>query len=233
MRRLFSHTEGTMFPAMALRIEVVSDIICPWCFIGASNLEAALAARPDVDTEVSFRPFLLDPTTPPGGADLRERLRAKYNVDPEAMFGRVEAAARSAGIPLDFSKVQRTPNTLRGHVLIGSVAGPAQRRVAKALFAAYFLEGRDISDVEVLADIGAAHELDAAQVRALVTDEARLEATRQEALSQSERGIRGVPFFVFAEKYGVSGAQPPETLARALDMARAGAGDEASPNTSE
>src|SRR5580658_347341 len=102
-----------------LSIDIVSDVICPWCFIGARRLDQALASLTEpITAEVSFHPFLLDPKTPPEGADLRERLRAKYGVDPERMFARVEAAARESGIPLDFSKVRRTPSTVAAHTLL-------------------------------------------------------------------------------------------------------------------
>src|SRR4051794_23431524 len=103
-------------------IDFVSDVICPWCFIGLQRLEQALAQEPASEAPtIAFHPFQLDPTTPPGGADLRERLAAKYGIEPGTMFGRVEAAARESGIPLDFEKIRRTPNTLKAHALIGAV----------------------------------------------------------------------------------------------------------------
>ena len=209
--------------AKALRIEVVSDVICPWCFIGTMNLEKALALRPDVAAEVVFQPFRLDPTTPPEGADLRERLRTKYGADPEAMFARVESVARAAGIELDFKKVRRTPNTRRAHVLLEHVQDASKRaKLAKALFAAYFLEGKDISDVDVLVSLAKDHGQDDATVRALLTDEGELAKIQVAAAEQASRGIRGVPFFVFNDRLGVSGAQPPEILCQAMDQALAG-----------
>lgn len=205
---------------MAVHIEVVSDVVCPWCFIGTANLEKALAERTDVSFEIEYQPFLLDPTTPAEGADLRERLRTKYGADPEAMFGRVEAAAKNAGIPLDFAKVTRTPNTLAAHTLMRMAASKVQPlEFAKALFSAYFLEGKDIGKPEVLAAIGAEHGLVEGDVLAFVTNQAELEATRRITQKQSARGIRGVPFFVLGGEYGVSGAQPPEVLLRAIDAA--------------
>ena len=141
-----------------LTIDVVSDVMCPWCFIGARRLDEALAAMPDVTATVRHVPFLLDPATPEGGADLRERLRAKYRMDPDRMFGQVESAAQSAGIPLDFAKVRRSYPTAAAHTLLRHAeARGTQRGLLRALYEAYFLGGEDVGSPEHLADIAAAH----------------------------------------------------------------------------
>lgn len=205
----------------ALTIDFVSDVICPWCFIGFTRLEQALAQAGEDAAEVTLRPFQLDPTTPPEGADLRERLAKKYGVDPEKMFGRVEAAARESGIALDFSKVRRTPNTLKSHVLLGAAKGKGtQRALARALFSAYFLEGRDLSDDAVLVDLGTAHGFTAEEARALLADGAALEEAKTEARELAGQGISGVPFTVFDGKLAVSGAQPVTVFRQAIDQAR-------------
>src|SRR5688572_15685124 len=108
---------GLQRRAVSLSIEIVSDVVCPWCFLGHARLKTALAARPDLDPSIRFTPFLLDPSIPKDGRDLREHLGKKYGVDPERMFGRVEAAARESGIPLDFGKIRRFPSTLPAHVV--------------------------------------------------------------------------------------------------------------------
>jgi predicted DsbA family dithiol-disulfide isomerase len=210
----------------ALAIDVVSDVICPWCFIGSRRLDQALGSLPpDVRAEVTFHPFLLDPSTPPEGADLRQRLRAKYGVDPERMFAQVESAARSSGIPLDFSKVRKTPSTIGAHTLLRHApAKGTQRALLGALFEAYFLDGRDIGDPGVLAAIAAAHGFGEDEALALVRDEDEREQTRQEAAESAAGGIRGVPFFVFAGRFAVSGAQPPELLRAAAERALASGG---------
>jgi len=179
---------------LMLSIDIVSDVICPWCFIGVRRLDQALESPKPVVANVVFQPFLLDPSTPVGGADLRERLRAKYGVDPEQMFGRVEAAAHESGIPLDFAKVRRTPSTIAAHTLLGhALAKGTQRALAAALFEAYFLEGRDIGDPGVLGDIAASHGFDRDEAIGLATDPAKLASTRAEAAAAEARGIRGVP----------------------------------------
>jgi predicted DsbA family dithiol-disulfide isomerase len=185
------------------RIEVVSDFVCPWCFIGTRRLEQALAGK---QASVAYRPFLLDPRIPNEGVDLRENLQKKFGRDPEGMFGRVEAAARESGIPLDFSKVRRYPSTVRAHALVRRAED--QRALANALFEAYFLQGRDIGASDVLAEIAGSSEV----------EESELEAVRKEAREASAEGITGVPFFVFDGKLAVSGAQPPEVFEKALSM---------------
>lgn len=201
-----------------LAVDFVSDVICPWCFIGFTRLEQALEGQ---EADVTLRPFQLDPSTPPEGADLRERLRAKYGVDPEQMFGRVEAAAREAGIALDFAKVRRTPNTLKAHVLMGAAkAKGTQRALAKALFGAYFLTGEDIGDDAVLTKLATAHGFTEEEAAAVLADERARAATQDEAAELSAQGIRGVPFTIFEQKLAVSGAQPLEVFQQAIARAR-------------
>lgn len=202
----------------SLPISIVSDVVCPWCMIGTRRLELALAERPEVKAELSFLPFLLDPSTPEEGRDLRESLRRKYGVDPESMFGRVEQAARESGIPLDFAKVRRSPNTVRAHVLLDA-AEPrgTQHALSVALFQAYFLEGEDVGSPDVLARIGSQHGFDRDEAYALVTDETAMGRIREFAAEQGASGIGGVPFFVFDGRYAVNGAQNVETFVRVID----------------
>jgi len=201
----------------AISIEVVSDVVCPWCLIGIERLDQALAAMPHVRASVRFHPFLLDPTTPEEGEDLRARLERKYRMSAGAMFARVEAAARESGIPLDFSKVTRAVSTIRAHTLIRLADDLAtQGALKRALLHAYFLEGRDVSKLDVLLDIGAGHGLERARVEAALTDPTALAATRQLASEAAEQGVTGVPFFVFDERLAVSGAQPVEALTKVI-----------------
>lgn len=204
-----------------LPIEVVSDVICPWCFIGMRRLDQALAELPRVKATVTHRPFLLDPSTPPEGADLRERLSAKYGMDPETMFARVEAAARSSGIPLDFARVRRTPSTVAAHTLLRhALAKGTQRALLRALWDAYFLEGRDVGDASVLASIASGHGFDVDEATRLARDEQEARETRQEAAEAGRQGVTGVPFFVFGGNLAMSGAQPVEVLKEAIERAR-------------
>lgn len=204
----------------ALSIDVVSDVVCPWCLIGVCRLEQALESFPDVDATVTFLPFLLDPTTPDEGVDLRERLQKKYGVPAEQMFGRVESAARESGIPLDFSKITRAVATTRAHTLLRHAREKhTQRALNRALLDAYFLEGRDVGSVDVLADIASAHGFDADEARAIVGDDAELRVTREEAASVAAQGISGVPFFIFGERLALSGAQSVEVMKQAITRA--------------
>jgi predicted DsbA family dithiol-disulfide isomerase len=206
---------------LMLSIDIVSDVICPWCFIGVRRLDQAIETLAEgIDTKVAFQPFLLDPGTPAGGADLRERLRVKYGVDPESMFHRVEAAAHESGIPLDFSKVTRTPSTIAAHTLLGhALEKGTQRALAGALFEAYFLEGRDVGDARVLGDIAASHGFERDEAIRLATDATELAHTRAAAATAAARGVRGVPFFVFGGRVTVSGAQSKEVLRGAIEKA--------------
>lgn len=206
----------------ALTIDVVSDVMCPWCFIGARRLDEALAALPDVQASVRHVPFLLDPSTPEGGADLRERLRAKYRMDPDRMFGQVEAAARSAGIPLDFSKVRRSYPTAAAHTLLRH-AEPrgTQRALLRALYEGYFLAGDDVGSPERLAELASAHGFTRDEALRLATDPAELAETRKEAAAVAAQGVTGVPFFIFDDRLAASGAQPAEVLRGAIERALA------------
>lgn len=211
--------------AAPLTVDFVSDVICPWCFIGFTRLNQALEKSGLADAPVTLRPFQLDADTPPEGADLRERLKKKYGADPETMFGRVEQAARASGIPLDFSKVRRTPNTLKAHVLLGAAIDKGtQLGLAKALFAAYFLEGEDIGQDEVLTKLAVAHGFTADEAKTILADQALLLQTRMEAEGIAAQGISGVPFTIFDRRLAVSGAQPVEAFQEAIEQASEQAG---------
>lgn len=206
---------------MPLSIAIVSDVVCPWCLIGTSRLEKALESFPDLEVEVTYLPFLLDPSTPPEGADLREQLRKKYGGDPESMFGRVEAAARETGLELDFAKVRRSANTVKAHTLLRHALGRGtQRSLAKALFGAYFAEGRDVGSEGVLVELATAHGFTPDEAAALLHDERELAATRDEALAMAQQGIDGVPFFILGERLALPGAQPVEVFRGAIARAR-------------
>lgn len=204
-----------------LDVVVISDVICPWCFIGSRRLKRVLKDE-GVSASVEYRPYLLDPSIPAEGADLRERLRRKYGGDPDAMFGRVEAAAREEDIPLDFSKVRRTPSTVNAHTVLRRAGKKGtQPALADALYAAYFLEGRDISKPEELEALAAKHGFKAGEAKALCADENERELTLAQAREASEGGVEGVPFFIFANKLAFSGAQPEGVFQNAIERALA------------
>jgi len=213
-----STAEGAERMQQPLAITIVSDIICPWCYIGTRRLSQALASLRDVVSPViTYHAFLLDPSIPPEGADLRDRLRRKYRVDPEAMFRRIEAAAHETGIALDFSRILRTPNTIPGHTLLRHArARSTQAALADVLFTAYFVNGEDVGDAQVLAKLAVDFGFSREEALRLVADEREHAATRDEAEAAARQGIRGVPYFTFGEQVAFSGAQPLDVFTRAI-----------------
>jgi predicted DsbA family dithiol-disulfide isomerase len=198
-------------------IDVFTDVVCPWCYIGVERLEKAREGR---DVVIRHHPFMLDPSTPEAGVSIPEMLRRKYGADPRAMFDRVENAAMQGGLPLDLSKQARMYPTARAHTLARFARQHGkEHEVVRALFRANFDEGKNVADPQVLGDIAEAHGLDRAAAERAVGDPAELEQTSREAREASELGIRGVPFFVFGDRLAVSGAQPLEVLVRAMDEA--------------
>jgi predicted DsbA family dithiol-disulfide isomerase len=196
--------------------------MCPWCYIGAKRLATALEGT-GVQAELRYHPFLLDASLPEGGVDLRERLQQKYGADPVSMFARVESQARSAGIPMDFAKITRSYPTVHAHTLIRHAgARGTQAALADALFAAYFLDGKNVADASVLAEIAAPHGFTRAEVEALVASEEERALTVAEAESARQQGVSGVPFYVLDGKLALSGAQPVERFRAAIEQAVAG-----------
>ena len=202
-----------------LTIDIVSDVVCPWCYIGKRRIENALAQVADVPVEVRWRPFFLNPWVPRQGISREEYLTTRFgSVDAyKGIAGRVVAAANEEGLIYRPDLVKRQPNTIDCHRLIhwadaqGMAADMKQR-----LMELYFRDGGDLTDTEVLVEAAADVGLDADDVRKrLATDEdvALVSAQAQEA---ADKGISGVPTYVFAQKYAVSGAQAPELLARAI-----------------
>lgn len=205
---------------MKINLDIVSDSVCPWCWIGKRKFEAAAKARPELEFDISWRPFQLNPDMPLEGRDHKEYYREKFGKDQSlAIMERMTAAGEEEGIGFHFDKVARSPNTLASHRLIrwAKTAG-VQDAVVEALFSAYFGEGRDIGDQEVLIEIGTSAGMDADILRTLY-GEGRDEAeVKEEADVPRLKGISGVPFFVFNEKYSMSGAQPAHMFNRVFDL---------------
>jgi predicted DsbA family dithiol-disulfide isomerase len=202
----------------ALKIDLFTDVVCPWCLIGSARLDRAIAALPkDVTVEVENHPFYLDPNTPAEGVVVAEMLKQRYGKEPREMWDRVEGEARKAGVELDLSRQPRMYPTAKAHTLT-RLAKPlgTQYALAKAIANAYFLEHRLINDDDVLADIAAEHGFDRAEALRAINDPKELEITERLARDAAAQGINGVPFFVFGEKYAMSGAQPQEVFDMAL-----------------
>ncbi len=207
-----------------LTIDVVSDVVCPWCFIGKRRLEKALALRLDVPVTVNWRPFQLDGTIPAEGmprqAYLAKKFGSKERVDE--IYARLTLAGAQDGIPFAFDKITRSPNTLAAHRLIRwAHATGKQDAVDEALMRAYFIEGRDLSSIEELIKIAGECGMDTEMVRSFYDSDADIDEVNAEIALAGELGIQGVPFFIFGGTHAVSGAEAPETLAKALDQANA------------
>jgi len=202
-----------------LKIDVFTDVVCPWCLVGSARLDKAIAELPaDVAVEVENHPFYLDPNVPAEGVDVADMLRQKYGREPAEMWARVEGEAAKAGISLDLSQQPRMFRTAKAHTLT-RLAKPlgTQHALANAIAAAYFLEHRQVNDDAVLADLAAAHGFDRAEALRLINDPEELAITERAAHEAAGQGISGVPFFVFGEKYALSGAQPQDVFGMALE----------------
>jgi predicted DsbA family dithiol-disulfide isomerase len=214
---------------MSLVIDVVSDVVCPWCFIGKRRLEGALALyareRPDASAPtVTWRPFQLNPGLPPEGMARADYVARKFGPRGGAVYDRVSAVGREVGIDFAFDRITRQPNTLAAHSLV-ELAGAQGRQdaVKEALFRAYFLDGVDLTARESLIAIATAAGLDRATVEAWLDDPQAREAAAAEDARAREIGIEGVPFFIFNGRLGVSGAQPAEVLFDAMNQAESAA----------
>ncbi len=207
----------------SLTVDVFSDVVCPWCYIGSGRLTKVLSAMGDeVRATVRYHPFMLEPDAPLEGVDIPEMLAKKYGADPRRMFESVEAAARESGLELDLSKQPRMYPTARAHTLMRHAAPKGtQAALAKALFQANFLEAKNIADVGVLAEVAAPHGFSADEVRRLCESEVEASLTRRETEFASRSGIRGVPFFIFNERLAMSGAQPEDVFREAIAEALA------------
>lgn len=199
-------------------IDVVSDVICPWCFLGKRRLDAALALFPEMDILVRWRPFALDPTIPPEGLDRVDYLTSKFGAERLAsLHDPLIAAGAEDGVPYHFERITRTPNTLDAHRLIrwAHTAG-LQHEMAERLFMAYWSEGKDVGDRAVLAAEAGAVGINAAQIADLLASDQDVQAVKTEIQHASNIGVTGVPTFIFAQSYALVGAQSATVLADAI-----------------
>jgi len=211
------------------RLDIVSDTICPWCYVGKRHLEAALPilASEGLSFDIMWRPFRLNPDIPKGGVDRRAYRSAKFGSWEKslALDAQVAAAGAIDGLAFHHDRIVRTPNTVGSHILIRlahEVGGAAlQDRVVEALFAGYFTQGSDVGDPEVLADIGAAAGMERPRVLAAVFDRARGDEVMKEERLARDLHLNGVPSFVLDGKYIFSGAEPSYIIVAALRDAAA------------
>jgi predicted DsbA family dithiol-disulfide isomerase len=209
-----------------LTIDVVSDVVCPWCYIGKRKLEAALASPEAAQlppVQLRWHPFQLNPDLPAEGVSRQAYLEEKFG-GPEraaAIYERVRAAGRSVGLELNIDGITRQPNTLAAHTLIAFAqeGGADGSAIKERLLQAYFIENRFIGDVDVLVAIAAEAGLDANAARAYLHDPAAQADVAQADQEARRMGISGVPFFIFNRRLSVSGAQDPATLLAAMQQA--------------
>jgi predicted DsbA family dithiol-disulfide isomerase len=209
-----------------MRIDIISDVICPWCFIGKRRLEKALALRPEMIAEVTWRPFQLNPDMPASGMERQAYLTMKFGSAAQAdrLYRNVAAAGATVDIPFDFGRIRRTPNTRKAHALIRQAltAGVGDAAVER-LFRAYFLEGRDIGGRATLLDLADDAGLERSATERALDDPAIEERVVAEDRNARRLGINAVPCFIFDGQYAVSGAQEPEFFLPIFDLVRNGA----------
>lgn len=212
---------------MTLQIEMVSDLVCPWCWVGLRRLKGALALVPELDVEILFRPFELDPTIPAGGVDYKAYMKERFGSDQSKdranqMRDLLVQYGEDEGIPFQFDRITRRPNSFNAHRLVRWAQGQNLGMAAKeALFDAYFSKGQDIGDHEILVTVAAKIGLDSNLVSDLLAGEADVETTRQEQNLFRQMGISGVPTYIAHRQIAVQGAESSEKLARFLKSAAA------------
>lgn len=205
-----------------LTIDVVSDVVCPWCFVGKRRLEAAMKLRPQVEVEVVYHPFFLDPTVPRSGKPRIDYITGKFGGTDKITEGhrRLTELGKSIGIDFHFEKIERQPNTLDAHRVIhwAQLAGQAAP-VNEKLMSMFFVEGADLTDLDVLASAAVAGGLDPVDFARDLRTGKDADLIEKQATAASMSGVGGVPFFVFGKKYALSGAHEPENIAGAIDQA--------------
>lgn len=206
-----------------MRIDVFSDVVCPWCYVGKRRLEQALAQAGLSDAEVHWHAFQLNPDLPPEGVERRQYLEAKFGPDAiERIHARLDQVGRDVGIDFQFDKIERSPNTRDAHRLLWLAGTQGKQGALKeALMNAYFIQGRDVGDRKVLAEIAVSvgHEAD---VPAFLAGDGGVLEVERDLATAARLQISGVPFFILEGHIALAGAQPPEVFVQALEAAARG-----------
>jgi predicted DsbA family dithiol-disulfide isomerase len=206
-----------------LSIDVVSDVVCPWCYVGKRRLEGALKAfaekHPDITTQVRWHTFQLNPDLPSQGIDRADYVRNKFGDRGASVYERVAGVGQEVGLNFAFDNIVRQPNTLIAHSLIAA-AEPlgCQAALVEALFHAYFMQGQDLTDSATLVRIAVQVGMAESAAQAVVADEDLHEQTQDADQAARQMGISGVPFFIFNRQVGVSGAHESATLLEAMEQ---------------
>ncbi|MFW6094590.1 MAG: DsbA family oxidoreductase [Pseudomonadota bacterium] len=206
-----------------MQIEIFSDVVCPWCYIGKRRLDAVLATEAGQGIGVTWRPYQLYPQIPEGGVDRDTFLEARFgaDADPARVYEPVSREARSVGLELDFSAIRVAPNTFRAHCLLSwAEFSGRQHALAEVLFRYYFSEGRDVGDPAELMRAAADAGLDPEAAAAMLADDEEAGKVRSELALAEAVGVTGVPFFVLAGKFAIPGAQSEEVMAQLITRAR-------------
>lgn len=204
-----------------VEIDVVSDVMCPWCFVGKRRLEKALASLPeDIEVQINWRPFQLDPTIPPEGRDRQKYLSDKFGTPDQVAekYDPIRQAGASEGISFNFDGITLSPNTLNAHRLIRWAQEQGlQDAMSEGLFTAYFIDAKDLADNSVLADIAEQAGMERAVVERLLAGDADKQEVQQELLHYQQMGVRSVPTMIVGKKYAIVGAQDPSTIAQCIE----------------
>jgi predicted DsbA family dithiol-disulfide isomerase len=209
-------------PKARLGIEIVQDVVCPWCFLGVRRLMRTLRRRPDLLFDLSWRPFLLNPDMPRGGMARQDYVIRKFGGEDRArrLYGSIAEIGRAEGVLFRFDRIRRTPNSVDAHRLVRWAARFARAdAVMETLFSAYFTDGRDIGDLSVLVAIAGSCGLDAGSARQFLAGEDEVDSVHADNLRAHRLGINGVPCFLVGGRHAIAGAQEPEVIERLLDVA--------------
>lgn len=215
-------------PPVRLSIEVVHDLVCPWCFLGLRRLMRTLRSRPDIIFDLVWRPFLLNPDMPRAGMTRADYVIRKFGGEERArrLYGSIADIGRAEGVMFRFERIRRTPSSVDAHRLVRWASSQGRgTEVVEALFSAHFTDGRDIGDSHVLAAVAALSGLDGQSALVFLVSDAEADAVHAENLRAHRLGINGVPCFVLAGRHAIAGAQEPEVIARLFDVAVAEAID--------
>lgn len=203
-----------------IKLDIISDVACPWCYLGKAQLDRALEARPNHPFQIEWHPYQLNPDLPREGMDRAEWMAARFG-SPEAIMkvhAPLIAQGEALGVPFDFPAIKRTPNTLDAHRLIhwAGIEG-RQKPMVDALFRAYWAEGKDIGDAATLADIAGQVGLDRDAIARLLATDADVETVRARMSHSSARGVSAVPTFIIDHRHVVRGAQPADLWTGVID----------------
>ncbi|MBQ0720552.1 MAG: DsbA family oxidoreductase [Gammaproteobacteria bacterium] len=217
-----------------MKIDIISDVVCPWCYIGKKNLEAAMAQRPDIDFEVQWFPYQLHPEAPLEGYNYRQSIESKYGeARIEMMFAQITQVGRASGIEFNLSGIERGANTLKAHRLLDFAFQngglDVQNKLSEALFNAYFCDIRDVGSIDELCAIAADVGLDSAEVNTYLNSDEDLDKIEKQINFARQQGVSGVPSFSLDGKFILSGGQQPEVFLSAIDRLAAQTDSEAAP----